>query len=210
MGNVNQHRLFRDRREGGGWEFWPKAVQDNLLIHTGHYFLSLLNSSCSAPSCGPQDTTTSGSATSVEAGTTSGAGSVGGGGGGVVHEALPFDMPKLRRKLRAASSESSSTSQSSEPQEPQDLQPSLLQDLPFDMPKLRKKLSHSSGSSSASQSDPPGPPGPPALAGSQSFGLHLHPGTKRDCVSQNRFQCSEDFCTISRAEQCMEKVVKME
>lgn len=84
--------------------------------------------------------------------------------GGADHEVLPFDMPKLRRKLRAASSESSSTSQSSEPQDaPQDAQqdapqaapqPLLLQDLPFDMPKLRKKLSRSSESSSISQSDP--------------------------------------------------------
>lgn len=98
-----------------------------------------------------QDATTSGSATSVEAGS---AGSCGTG-----HEDLPFDMPKLRRKprvfasLTANSSESSSASQSSEPQDPDVEQ--MLRDLPFDMPKLRKKqLSRSSESSSASQSDP--------------------------------------------------------
>lgn len=82
------------------------------------------------------------------------AGSAGSGGAGP--EDLPFDMPKLRRRLRAsaaASSESSSASQSSEPQDPDVEQ--LLQGLPFDMPKLRKKqLSRSSESSSTSHSDP--------------------------------------------------------
>lgn len=114
------------------------------------------------------DTTTSGSATSVEAGSA--------GSGCVGHEELPFDMPKLRRKLRASltlanSSESSSASQSSEPQEVEQ----LLQDLPFDMPKLRKKqISRSSESSSTSQSDPSvgiGAVGRPALSLNLAAGL---------------------------------------
>ncbi|KAK3921764.1 SH2 domain-containing adapter protein F [Frankliniella fusca] len=120
------------------------------------------------------DTTTSGSATSVEAGSA--------GSGGAGHEDLPFDMPKLRRKLRASlslanSSGSSSASQSSEPQDVEQ----LLQDLPFDMPKLRKKqLSRSSESSSTSQSDPSAPSAGPGsssgTAGRPALSLNLTGG----------------------------------
>ncbi|KAG8234574.1 hypothetical protein J437_LFUL015365 [Ladona fulva] len=66
-------------------------------------------------------------------------GSMGSGEGGVTmgHEdlrALPFDMPKLRRRLAADASGSSSTSVAS------NSRPEDLRALPFDMPKLRRRL----------------------------------------------------------------------
>lgn len=57
------------------------------------------------PSMADATTTTSGSATSVDASSGGASGGVGIGGN---LDDLPFDMPKLRRKMRTASSESSS------------------------------------------------------------------------------------------------------